>query len=134
MARPTFRHRLITLHIGRLATLGCAGGAPWQLGVALDVCTLAAEESLGAAIDSPRRNPRIGNVTGREGPSMPAIQGLSKAAANYRPADNPKFSCHECKFMFPRLAIGGCRYVRGVIHADDTCDEFKPRRPRTGAS
>ena len=46
---------------------------------------------------------------------MPAIQGLSKAAANYRRADNPKFSCHECKFMLPRLAIGGCRFVRGVI-------------------
>jgi len=29
--------------------------------------------------------------------------------------------------MFPRLAIGGCRYVRGLIHAEDTCDEFKPR-------
>jgi hypothetical protein len=29
--------------------------------------------------------------------------------------------------MFPRLSIGGCRYVRGVIHNDDTCDEFKPR-------
>jgi hypothetical protein len=25
------------------------------------------------------------------------------------------------------MAIGGCRYVRGVIHADDVCDEFKPR-------
>ena len=69
---------------------------------------------------------------------MPMIQGLSKAAANYRRADNPKFSCGECTFMFPRLAInpfatgaifGGCRYVRGVIHADDTCDEFKRRRP-----
>jgi len=69
---------------------------------------------------------------------MPVIQGLSKAAANYQRADNPKFSCGECKFMFPRLAInpfatgaifGGCRYVRGVIHADDTCDEFKRRRP-----
>ena len=31
---------------------------------------------------------------------MPAIQGLSKAAANYRRTDNPKFSCHECKFMY----------------------------------
>ncbi len=74
---------------------------------------------------------------------MPVIQGLSKAAANYRRADNPESSCGECKFMFPRLAInpfatgaifGGCRYVRGVIHADDTCDEFKPRLPRTEAS
>ena len=65
---------------------------------------------------------------------MPAIQGLSKAAANYRRADNPKFSCRECKFMFPRLEIGGCRYVRGVIHANDTCDEFKPRRTGSDAS
>jgi hypothetical protein len=65
---------------------------------------------------------------------MPAIQGLSKAAANYRRADDPKFSCHECKFMFPRLAVGGCRYVRGVIHAEDICDEFEPRSPRTNRS
>src|SRR6266516_2444730 len=48
---------------------------------------------------------------GAKGRSMPTIQGLSKAAGNYRQADNPKFSCHECKFMFPRLAVGGCRYV-----------------------
>jgi hypothetical protein len=65
---------------------------------------------------------------------MPAIQGLSKAAANYRRADNSTFSCRECKFMFPRLDIGGCRYVRGVIHANDTCDEFKPRRTGSDAS
>ena len=65
---------------------------------------------------------------------MPAIQGLSKAAANYRPADSPKFSCHECKFMFPRLAIGGCRYVRGVINAEDVCDEFESRSTRTNPS
>ncbi len=42
---------------------------------------------------------------------MPSVQGLSKAQANYRKA----------------VSVGGCRYVRGVIHADDTCDEFKPR-------
>ena len=58
---------------------------------------------------------------------MPKVQGLSKAAANYRTAENPKFRCRECAFMFPRLAVGGCRYVRGVIHAEDTCDEFKRR-------
>jgi hypothetical protein len=29
--------------------------------------------------------------------------------------------------MFPRAAIGGCRYVRGVIRPDDVCDEFVPR-------
>jgi hypothetical protein len=65
---------------------------------------------------------------------MPAIQGLSKAAANYRHADDPKFSCHECKFMFPPLAIGGCRYVRGVIHAEDVCDEFESRSSETNRS
>ena len=62
------------------------------------------------------------------GGAVPSIQGLSKAQANYRKAENPKFSCGECKFMFPRLSIGGCRYVRGLIHNSDTCDEFKPRR------
>jgi hypothetical protein len=61
------------------------------------------------------------------GTTMPSVQGLSKAQANYRKAENPKFSCGECKFMFPRLSIGGCRFVRGVIHNSDTCDEFKPR-------
>jgi hypothetical protein len=61
---------------------------------------------------------------------MPSVQGLSKSAANYRRADKAEFSCGECKFMFPRLVIGGCRYVRGVIHPGDTCDEFNPRRPR----
>jgi hypothetical protein len=59
---------------------------------------------------------------------MPMIWGLSKSAANYRPATRPELRCAECKFMFPRLAIGGCRYVRGVIHAGDFCDEFVPRR------
>jgi hypothetical protein len=58
---------------------------------------------------------------------VPNVQGLSKEQANYHKAENPKFSCGECKFMFPRFSIGGCRYVRGVIHRDDTCNEFKPR-------
>jgi hypothetical protein len=59
---------------------------------------------------------------------MPKVQGLSKSAANYRRASEPAYSCGRCRFMFPRLAIGGCRFVRGVIHAADTCDEFAPRR------
>jgi hypothetical protein len=65
---------------------------------------------------------------------VPTIQGLSKSAANYRKAEKPERSCAACKFMFPRLAIGGCRYVRGVIHAEDTCDEFMPRRRGTSNS
>jgi hypothetical protein len=67
---------------------------------------------------------------------MPMVWGLSKPAANYRPATKPELRCARCKFMFPRLAIGGCRYVRGVIHAGDFCDEFVSRtgqRPPAGA-
>jgi hypothetical protein len=59
---------------------------------------------------------------------MPTVQGLSKKAANYRPASDPKHSCKQCAFMFPRLSVGGCRFVRGVIHAGDTCNEFAPRK------
>lgn len=59
---------------------------------------------------------------------MPKVQGLSKSQANYRSAPNPSVRCGECRFMFPRFAVGVCRYVRGVIHPGDTCDEFTPRR------
>jgi hypothetical protein len=62
------------------------------------------------------------------------IWGLSKKAANYKPATTPEARCSRCKFMFPTLAIGGCRYVRGVIHADDVCDEFVPRRRAPGTA
>lgn len=55
---------------------------------------------------------------------MPKVWGLSKEQANYRPAPQPEVRCQVCKFMAPRLAVGGCRLVRGVIHASDTCDEF----------
>src|SRR4026207_1193648 len=65
---------------------------------------------------------------------MPKVQGLSKAEANYRKAENPKFSCHECAFMLPRLSIGGCRFVRGVIHAEDTRDELPPKTRATSSS
>jgi len=60
----------------------------------------------------------------------PTTWGLSKQAANYRPAPKPEVSCLECKWMFPRLALGSCKYVRGVIQGSATCDEFEPRHPR----
>ena len=63
---------------------------------------------------------------------MPAVWGLSKPAANYRPSANASFRCAECAFMFPRLAVGGCRYVRGVIRPNDVCDEFARRRTAGG--
>ena len=63
---------------------------------------------------------------------MPKIQGLSKSAAIYRQASKPQFSCAQCKFMGPRLAFGGCRFVRGVIRASGTCDEFTPRQQGNG--
>lgn len=35
----------------------------------------------------------------------------------------------RCKYMFPALALGGCRFVRGVIKGSGSCKEFKPRHP-----
>jgi hypothetical protein len=55
---------------------------------------------------------------------MPTVQGVSKKAANYRSAEKPAIRCRECKYMWPKLSIGGCRYVRGVIRPDDVCDLF----------
>jgi hypothetical protein len=65
---------------------------------------------------------------------MPTVQGVSKAQANYRASTKPAIRCADCKFMWPRASIGGCRYVRGVIHANDVCDLFAPRRAGAGAS
>ena len=63
---------------------------------------------------------------------MAKIWGLSKAEANYRPAPRPGARCRDCKFMWPPLAYGGCRLVRGVIRGADTCNEFTSRG--TGAA
>ena len=59
---------------------------------------------------------------------MTAIWGLSKDQAQYGLAPTPDVRCDRCRYMFPRLAIGGCRLVRGVIHATDSCKEFQPRK------
>jgi len=56
------------------------------------------------------------------------IWGLSKRAANYRDAPAPDVRCARCAYMFPPLALGGCRLVRGVIRGSATCDEFRPRK------
>jgi hypothetical protein len=53
--------------------------------------------------------------------------GQSKKDAGYKPAPQPQVSCKECKWMFPRLQLGSCKYVRGVIEATATCDLFEPR-------
>jgi hypothetical protein len=58
---------------------------------------------------------------------MSGIWGLSKKQSHYRPATAPEFRCDHCAFMFPRFRFGGCRLVRGVIRASDTCDKFRSR-------
>jgi hypothetical protein len=63
----------------------------------------------------------------------PKTWELSKEAANYRPAPQPVVSCVQCKWMFPRLSVGSCKYVRGIIKATDTCDVFEPRHSGTSA-
>ena len=56
------------------------------------------------------------------------IWGLSKRAANYKPALTPDVRCDHCKYMFPPLGLGACRLVRGPIKGSATCDAFVPRR------
>jgi len=56
------------------------------------------------------------------------IWGLSKTQANYRPAPKPEVRCARCEYMFPPLALGGCRLVRGTIRGTATCDHFTARR------
>jgi hypothetical protein len=58
---------------------------------------------------------------------MTKIWGLSKRDADYGPAPTPEVRCDVCKFMFPPLALGGCRLVRGVISGSSSCKEFVPR-------
>ena len=65
---------------------------------------------------------------------MPSIWGLSKTAANDREAPKPEVRCDACKFMFPKLAVGSCRYVRGVISASYTCDQFAAAHPAQGSA
>ena len=55
------------------------------------------------------------------------IWSLSKKQANYRPAPRKDVRCDACRYMFPPLALGGCRLVRGLIQGSATCDRFTPR-------
>ena len=64
----------------------------------------------------------------------PKTWGLSKEDARYRPASKPEMSCVTCKWMFPRLSVGSCKYVRGMIQGSATCDEFEPLKPNRGKS
>ena len=67
---------------------------------------------------------------------MPKTWSLSKEDAHYKPAPQPAVRCDACKFMFPRLPIGSCKFVRGAINATYTCDHFEPRaaRGKSGSS
>jgi hypothetical protein len=59
---------------------------------------------------------------------MSGMWGSSKKGVRYRTALTPDVRCDHCKYMFPRVGVGGCRLVRGVIRTSATCDEFSPRR------
>jgi hypothetical protein len=57
-----------------------------------------------------------------------AVWSFSKKSANYQPAARAEVRCDRCKYMFPRLAFGGCRLVRGMIRGSASCYKFMPRR------
>jgi hypothetical protein len=58
---------------------------------------------------------------------MPSTWGLTKERAGYKLAPQPQVRCDRCEFMFPRTSIGTCKYVRGLIDASYTCNEFSSR-------
>ena len=62
---------------------------------------------------------------------MPRTWGLSKEEAGYKLALKPEVRCDVCEFMFPRTSIGTCKYVRGLVDASYTCNEFSPRSSGT---
>lgn len=62
----------------------------------------------------------------------PKTWGLSKEEARYRPSAKPEVSCIACMWMFPRLSVGSCKYVRGMVKGSDTCDEFEALHPKGG--
>ena len=59
--------------------------------------------------------------------TMPKTWGLTKEQAAYKPAPKTEVRCDRCQFMFPRTSTGTCKYVRGLIKASYTCNEFSPR-------
>jgi hypothetical protein len=63
---------------------------------------------------------------------MPKTWGLSREQAGYKLAPKPEVRCDRCEFMFPRTSIGTCKYVRGLIDASYTCNEFSPRKGSAG--
>ena len=60
------------------------------------------------------------------------IWSLSKKQANYRAAPEKDVRCDACRYMFPRLPVGSCKLVRGLIKGSYTCDEFLPAGGRKG--
>jgi hypothetical protein len=60
----------------------------------------------------------------------PGTWSLSKEDAGYKPASKPEVSCIKCKWMFPRLSVGSCKFVRGMIEGSATCNEFQPLHPK----
>ena len=60
---------------------------------------------------------------------MPGTWSLTKEQAGYKPAPKPAVRCDACAFMFPRTSTGTCKYVRGLIKASYTCNEFVARKP-----
>ena len=70
----------------------------------------------------------MNQATGLEFHAMPKTWGLTKEQAGYKPAPQPAVRCDHCEFMWPRTSTGSCKYVRGLIKASYTCNEFSPRK------
>jgi hypothetical protein len=69
----------------------------------------------------------IGTIS-RRPLTLSAVAPLPEGFRGGAPVQQAEVRCDRCKYMFPPLALGGCRLVRGPIRGSATCDQFTPRR------
>jgi hypothetical protein len=118
-----------SLHPGRRRTSICSRGASSTSCSAISLDGVGFANSDGRTDLSDLERDRVREPYGLpRRPDDVRIWGLSKTQAHYRAAPTPEVRCDRCKYMFPPLALGGCRLVRGPIRGAATCDEFTPRR------
>lgn len=54
------------------------------------------------------------------------VWALSKEQVDYGPSPSPQYECRNCRYMFPKTAVGTCKLVRGSIKVGYSCSKFKP--------
>lgn len=64
----------------------------------------------------------------KESPLKDSNGRISKSAANYRYADDPKQCCSNCDMIRGKGFDATCTAVRGIIHRAYTCDLWEAKK------